>query len=94
MNITLAYEILQVSENISDEELKKKFKSLVLKYHPDRNKEQDTTKKFIEITDAYNAVLKDRKQLTKTWADDFVNTNSQRDQNFRSSQWTFTFSDG
>jgi len=50
--------ILKVSENISKEELKKKFKRLTLKYHPDRNKEEGSTEKFIQIKDAYEELIK------------------------------------
>jgi len=93
MNIKQAYQILEVSENISDEELKKKFKSLVLKYHPDRNKEQDTTKKFIEITDAYKVILEYRKQPPKNWTDGFVFVDPyQSNATFTTASWTFTFS--
>jgi len=57
MNINQAANILEVSTNISKEELKKKFKRLVMKYHPDRNQGNDTTQKFIEIKNAYEALI-------------------------------------
>jgi len=90
LNIDQAYQILEVSENISDKELKKKFKSLVLKYHPDRNKEQDTTKKFIEITDAYNAVLEYRKQPPVN--QNFFYQQGAGTATFSTASWSFTFS--
>ena len=49
MNVDEAADILKVSTNINKEDLKTKFKELVMKYHPDRNKDEDTTKKFIDI---------------------------------------------
>ncbi|MCZ6582878.1 MAG: J domain-containing protein [Thaumarchaeota archaeon] len=58
MNKTQCCQVLKVSENISKEELKKKFKQLVLKYHPDRNKSPGATEKFIQIKDAYEELIK------------------------------------
>jgi len=42
-----------ISENSTQEDIKKKYKALVLKYHPDRNKNSNATKKFIEMQEAY-----------------------------------------
>lgn len=51
------YDILGVSENSSPEELKKSFRKLAMKYHPDRNSGA-SEEKFKEINEAY-AVLSD-----------------------------------
>ena len=40
------YDILGVPRTISDEDLRKKYKKLALKYHPDRNKESGALEKF------------------------------------------------
>ena len=58
MNVNQAADILEVSTNISKEQLKIKFRKLVMKYHPDRNKSADATKKFIEIKEAYETLFK------------------------------------
>ena len=48
------YDILGVSNNAKDDEIKKKYRQLSLMYHPDRNKgSNDATKKFQEISEAY-----------------------------------------
>ncbi len=52
------YEVLGVSHNASDEELKKAYRRLAMRYHPDRNpgKEKWAHEKFKEINEAYGAL--------------------------------------
>jgi molecular chaperone DnaJ len=52
------YEILGVQRNATAEQIKDAYRTLALKYHPDRNKEKDAEEKFKEISEAY-AVLSD-----------------------------------
>ena len=53
------YEILGVSKKASDNEIKKSYRKLAMKYHPDRNKSnKEAERKFKEATAAYEA-LKD-----------------------------------
>ena len=52
------YEILDVSRDASEKDLKKSFRSLARKYHPDKNDSPDADEKFKEIQEAY-AVLSD-----------------------------------
>ena len=50
------YEILGVDESANQADIKKSFRSLAFKYHPDRNKEPDAEGKFKEINEAYDTL--------------------------------------
>ena len=53
------YEILGVQRNASDDEIKKSYRKLAMKYHPDRNKDdKESERKFKEVSAAYE-ILKD-----------------------------------
>ena len=59
MNKRDYYEVLGVSKNASDDEIKSAFRKLAKKYHPDINKDPDAPNKFKEAQEAY-AVLSDK----------------------------------
>lgn len=52
------YAVLGVSESASAEEIKKAYRKLARKYHPDVSKEEDADTKFKDVGEAYE-VLKD-----------------------------------
>lgn len=55
------YETIGVSENASADEIKKAYRKLARKYHPDINKDPEAVEKFKEINAAYE-VLSDNKK--------------------------------
>ena len=62
MNKSL-YKTLEVSENASQEEIKKAYRKLARKYHPDINKAKDAEEKFKEINAAYEILSDEQKQM-------------------------------
>jgi curved DNA-binding protein len=76
------YKVLGVEKKASDEAIKKVYRKLAMKYHPDRNKgDKKAEERFKEISEAY-AVLSDkekRKQYDTYGADGFQQRYSQED---------------
>ena len=54
--MTNPYIVLGVSNTASQAEIKKSFRNLALKYHPDRNKNSEAKQKFIQIIEAYEVL--------------------------------------
>lgn len=50
------YEVLGVSKGASESEIKKAYRSLAKKYHPDINKDSDAPEKFKEVNEAYEVL--------------------------------------
>jgi len=56
------YEVLGLKRGASAEEIKKAYKELAKKYHPDVSKESDAEKKFKEINEAYSILADNEKK--------------------------------
>lgn len=51
------YEILDIQKGASDDEIKKAFRKLAIKYHPDKNQgDKEAEEKFKEINEAYQVL--------------------------------------
>ena len=57
------YEVLNVKENVSQDEIKKAYRQLSLQYHPDRNQNSlESTNKFQNINAAYEVIGDEQKR--------------------------------
>ena len=59
------YDVLGVSKSASKDELKKAYRKLAMKYHPDRNPDDSqAAEKFKELSEAYEILSDDQKRQT------------------------------
>ncbi len=89
------YKILGVSKDASQEEIKKAFRKLALKYHPDRHKgNKEAEERFKEINEAY-AVLSDpeKRRQYDTFGSSEFHQHFSREDIFRDFDFTNLFKD-
>lgn len=58
------YDVLGVPRSATKDDIKKAFRELALKYHPDRNKSPEAEARFKEISEAYAVLSDDEKRRT------------------------------
>lgn len=65
MSMSRYFQILNCSYGSTIDEIKKKYRELVLKYHPDKNNSSDfSTRKMAELSTAYQEILKTKNNPT------------------------------
>ncbi|NUJ97695.1 J domain-containing protein [Candidatus Gracilibacteria bacterium] len=71
------YKVLGVDKQASDEEIKKAYRRLAMKYHPDRNKgNKESEQKFKEIGEAYGVLSdKEKRKQYDMFGSDFSGSN-------------------
>lgn len=56
------YKVLEISRDTAPEEIKKAYRKLAHKYHPDRNQAEDAESKFKEVSEAYEILSDPQKR--------------------------------
>src|ERR671919_2636750 len=56
------YQVLGIARTASADEIKRAYRQLARKYHPDVNKEPDAESRFKEATEAYEVLSDERKR--------------------------------
>ena len=57
------YKILNINKNSKEEDIKKAYRKLAIKYHPDKNKNnKESENKFKEINEAYEVLSDENKK--------------------------------
>uniref|UniRef100_A0A0K2TCD7 J domain-containing protein n=2 Tax=Lepeophtheirus salmonis TaxID=72036 RepID=A0A0K2TCD7_LEPSM len=65
------YQILDIGRDSSESEIKKAYRKLALKYHPDKNKSEEAEDKFKEIGEAYEVLSdEDKKRVYDMYGED------------------------
>ena len=77
------YDILEIDHHATSADIKKSFRLLALKHHPDKNKSTESHQKFLQIVEAYE-VLSDDNSRRKY---DLINSSSSQSSKFTPS-WT------
>lgn len=75
--MTDLYNILQIKPNASEREIKKAYYNLSKKYHPDKNSDADSCRKFQEINSAYNILIDDKTRKN------YIQLNQEQKSNFQ-----------
>src|SRR5512136_1227334 len=58
------YEVLGLKRDATEEEIKKAYRKLAFKYHPDRNKDKEAEGRFKEINEAYEVLSDSQKRAS------------------------------
>lgn len=65
-NVESAYKVLEISPQASDEEIKKAYRKMAVRFHPDKVShlgpefQKSANEKFAKVNDAYNKIKKER----------------------------------
>ena len=65
MNSSQAYKTLEIQSNTDFEEVKYAYRKLALQYHPDKNKDSESEKRFKIITEAYHFLKNQNKHSAR-----------------------------
>ena len=62
------YEVLGIDKSADQDTIKKAYRTLAKKYHPDINKSEDAVEKFKEVQEAYEILSDDNKKSLQNFS--------------------------
>jgi hypothetical protein len=83
------YDILGLPFGASEQLIKKRYKELAKKYHPDRNPSPDANKRFIEINEAYIYLLSKDKIPAKSFEEQQREKAEEEQRAYREKAWNY-----
>ncbi|XP_073825573.1 dnaJ protein homolog 1 isoform X1 [Musca autumnalis] len=84
------YKTLGIPKTATDEEIKKAYRKLALRYHPDKNKAANAEEKFKEVAEAYEVLSdKSKREVYDKYGEDGLKSGGRS--NGTSSNNTFTY---
>jgi DnaJ-class molecular chaperone len=60
------YQVFGLTESASKAEVKRAYRKLAMKYHPDRNDDPKAHKLFLDLTEAYQIIIDDKPRPSET----------------------------
>jgi curved DNA-binding protein CbpA len=88
-DLKTCYAILELPENASRESVKKAYRRLSKKYHPDLNADQDANLKFIKINEAYRLITEGGSREKEIQFDRFSEERRQSKEDLRRKAWEY-----
>ena len=86
MNTYQAQQVLKVSKDASLDDIKLAYRKLALEYHPDKNTKDTEGTEFKKVSEAYQFLKKNYKQVTHSSAK-YTNKETKRDEKFNRAKW-------
>jgi curved DNA-binding protein CbpA len=83
------YDILGLPFGASEQLIKKRYKELAKKYHPDKNPSPDANKRFIEINEAYIYLLSKDKIPAKSFEEQQKEKVEEEQKAYREKAWKY-----
>jgi hypothetical protein len=82
MTLTSCYQILEVADNASIEEIKRAYRAKAFLLHPDKNNSPTASSDFIELTEAYEYIIAERSGRFRRYQSPFASAQSQKDKDY------------